>query len=305
MASAGARSDLERLAESYVALGQVESAEQMNAAIDGISDEELDRIYGEASGQLNQLIAMNLDLAAGRGVTHSSSLGSVRSAGLPQPNFSATCPESSEVSYDDLLAARIVLTVAQGVWTGLSRLCNQVAVAIGVGANTSSACIPADIILFAAEETFEFIELCNDDIAGRRADAVLARTGHIHGDIEDVDGDLAAHDADIKLILATLEAKIDLLQGAVDLLGKTQLEQMAHLLGGARAGVMYTDRLVELCDAAQEAIDDATALNYVVSPSLQAKVTQGIALIASDPKAAHDLCRDAYKKSTRGSARLQ
>ena len=134
VASAGARSDLERLAESYVALGQVESAEQMRAAIDGISDEELEQAYAGASGQLNKLIAMNLELAASRGVTQSSALESARSAGFPQPMFSATCPESMEKSYDDLLAARIVLTVAKGVWTGLSRACEEVIVGIGVGA---------------------------------------------------------------------------------------------------------------------------------------------------------------------------
>jgi hypothetical protein len=293
-ASADVRGDLERLAESYASLGRTDAAERLRTAVAGFSDAELDQTFGQVTGQIDELVDLNMELASQIGVAQSPAVESPRSAGFPEPSFSATCPESNEVSYDDLLAGRIALTVAKGVWAAASRACDEVIVAIGVGGNVSLVCIIADELLYAAEETFNFIELCNDDIAGARADAVFARTEHLHGDLE-------THDAEVKALIATIGAKIDLLQGAVDLLAKTQLEQMAVLLGGARAGVMYTDRLVELCDAAQEAIDDATALNYVVNPTLQAKVNEGVALMATDPKKAHDLCRDAYRVSTRGS----
>jgi hypothetical protein len=299
-ASADVRGDLERLAESYASLGQADVAERLRTAVAGFSDAELEQTFGQTSGQIAELVDLNVELASQIGVAHSPAgltLEGPRSAGFPEPSFSASCPESNEVSYDDLLAGRIALTVAKGVWAAASRACDEVIVAIGAGGNVALACIIADEILFAAEETFNFIELCNDDIAGARADAVFARTAHLHDD-------LATHDAEIKALLATIGQKIDLLQGAVDLIAKTQLEQMAHLLGGARAGVMYTDRLVELCDAAQEAIDDAIALSYGVSPSIQAKKDLGISLIATDPKKAHDLCRDAYRKATRLSTTM-
>jgi hypothetical protein len=301
-ASADVRGDIERLAESYASLGRVDAAERLRNAVAGFSDAELDQALGQTSGQIAELVDLNVELASQIGVANSSAVESPmlegpRSAGFPEPSFSASCPESNEVSYDDLLAGRIALTVAKGIWAAASRACDEVIVAIGVGGNVSLVCIIADEILFAAEETFNFIELCNDDIAGARADAVFERTEHIHDDI-------ATHDTEIKALIATIGNKIDLLQGAVDLVAKTQLEQMAIVLGGSRAGVMYTDRLVELCDAAQEAIDDSIALNYDVNPQLQVQRDQGVALIASDPKKAHDLCRDVYRKATRRNARL-
>jgi hypothetical protein len=68
---------------------------------------------------------------------------------------------------------------------------------------------------------------------------------------------------------------------------------------------MYTDRLVELCVHAQEAIDDAAALGYKVLPSAQQRKDEGVALIATDPKLAHDRCRDAYRMATRQSTKQQ
>lgn len=295
VASAGVRGDLDRLAESYASLGRTDAAARLRSAVAGFSDAELEETFGPVAGQIDELVNLNVEIATHVGLAQSSAATeSPRSAGFPEPSFSASCPESSEESYDDLLAGRIALTVARGVWAAASRACDEVIVVIGAGGNGSLICIIADEILYAAEETFSFIEMCNDDIAGARADAVFERTEHLHDDI-------ATHDAEVKALIATIGNKIDLLQGAVDLLAKTQLEQMAVLLGGARAGVMYTDRLVELCDAAQEAIDDANALNYVVNPTLQAKHDQGVALIQTDPKQAHDLCRDAYRVATRGS----
>ena len=78
--------------------------------------------------------------------------------------------------------------------------------AIGVGAMARSSASSPTRPLFAAQKTFEFIELCNDDIAGRRADAVPARTEHIHDDLAD-------HDADIKAELATIQTQLVALQG--------------------------------------------------------------------------------------------
>ena len=296
-ASADVRGDLGRLADSYDALGQVDSAEKIRTAVAGFSDQELQDGFGSVQSRLADITNGNLQIAAARGSAQSSpALESARSAGLPQPMFSANCPESMEKSFDDLFAARIVLTVAKGVWAALSRACDEVIVAIGVGGNLSLPCIIADEVLFAAEETFEFIDRCNDDIAGARADAVFARTEHIHDDLAD-------HDADIKAELATIQTQLVALQGGLDLLLKTQLEEALHLLGGTRMGVTYTDRLAETCTAAQEAIDDAVALGYQINPAVQALHDAGAALIPTDPKKAYDMCRLSYKKATQGSNR--
>jgi hypothetical protein len=123
-ASADIRSDLNRLADSYDALGQVDSAEKIRNEVAGFSDEELKSAFGSVQSQLADITNGNLQIAAARASAQNSPAIAPRSPGFPQPNFSATCQESQEVSYDDLLAARIVLATAEGVWAAASRACN-------------------------------------------------------------------------------------------------------------------------------------------------------------------------------------
>src|SRR5262245_4912012 len=104
-ASADVRADLGRLADTYVALGQTESADQLRAIVDGLSDEELAASFGQVGDQLNRLIDLNMQLAiSGNEALSSPVLEGPRSPGFPQPMFSVNCPESAEKSFDDLFA---------------------------------------------------------------------------------------------------------------------------------------------------------------------------------------------------------
>ena len=60
VASADVRGDLGRLADSYAALGQVESANQLRTTVDGLSNEELAASFGPVDDQLNKLIDLNM-----------------------------------------------------------------------------------------------------------------------------------------------------------------------------------------------------------------------------------------------------
>ncbi len=299
---ADVRGEFGRIAESYVALGQADSAEQLMATVGVFSDAELEETYGGVSGKLSELADLNFDLAIARDINQSfTPVPRSPNPTFPEPVFASACPESSELSFDSFLAAFVVVDVAKAIWAGLDRGCNTIVVAIGVGTNASALCIPVDIVFHAAESVLKGIELCQGDIALARTTATFQRTAHLHTDITEVESDLTTHDAEIKAELALINTKLDAMKDALDQLSKTQLEQMVLVLGGSRAGVMYTDRLPELCDAAQLAIDEADSLGYGVAPGAQAKKDEGAALIATDPKLAHDFCKQAYRLATRGS----
>jgi hypothetical protein len=97
--------------------------------------------------------------------------------------------------------------------------------------------------------------------------------------------------------LDRIEAKIDGIVEALALIGRTQLEQTLVTHAESRLAVLHTDRLDEVCDTAQQAIDAATDAGYHVRAAAQALVDSALLLKASDPKRAVALCRNAYRKA--------
>ena len=109
-----------------------------------------------------------------------------------------------------MFAARIVLKVAQGVWAGASRACDETI----AGFNVTLVCIPVDIVLFAAEEVYAQFEEKDNDIDSAEIEASYDRAGHIHGDIELVQ---ATSDSVAGMVFI-LGAKVDTLTDKVDAL---------------------------------------------------------------------------------------
>ena len=95
--------------------------------------------------------------------------------------------------------------------------------------------------------------------------------------------------------LNRIEAKIDEFVNALALIKRTQLEQTLVAPGESGLTVLHTDRLDEVCDAAQQAIDASAGLGYLVRRRAQYLVDAALPLKASDPKRAVKLCRDAYR----------
>jgi hypothetical protein len=144
------------------------------------------------------------------------------------------CPSSpNRTDADALIAAvrniddaRTALEIAQGIWSVLSRACDEIIVVLGEGFNTSLACIPVDVVLFAAElvigdseSTVEHLQHCNDAVNSAEIGGVYNRSGHIHTDLVthdvDISNQLATHDVDISNQLATHDADIKALLGAI------------------------------------------------------------------------------------------
>ena len=192
----------------------------------------------------------------------------------------------------------IVRSLAQSIWAGISRGCEQEISVLAYGSNFSIACIPVDIVFAAvefvvaeaewgigiAQANIDMTNLCDSLVDTVELTAIYERIGHIHDDVD-------AFKLDVNQRLDVLDAKWDLLL-------KVLLERDLQYDSGDREDVNYTTRLVESCDAAQAAITDAAALGYAVPPRAQKALDSGRLLLATDPKGALDLCRTAYRYAT-------
>jgi hypothetical protein len=203
-AGAGIREDWQAVADAVASTGNITAAMQIEDAINAVPDDELERIYGgvdvtqliedfTASG--NALRA--LDEATGR--TPSTRAIVAASAGFPDAVYPTTplCNGStrsdSNVGAAALLGiqtARIALDSAKVIWSGLSRACDETLVVLGEGGNTSLACIPADIALFAAElgvgvaeDAFGVISFCDGAVDAAEIEGSYDRLEHLHTDI--------------------------------------------------------------------------------------------------------------------------
>ena len=120
----------------------------------------------------------------------SSGMVQIESAGLPdRAGPDAVCNAipgvgTGRVSFAVTTAADAIFLTAAGIRAGLSRGCNQVLVVAGEGGNTSSACIAADVVYYAALAVRAKLTACDLDYTGRTVDANFSRLGHIHTDLE-------------------------------------------------------------------------------------------------------------------------
>jgi hypothetical protein len=251
----------QEIADEIALTGQEMSAKRLEEAVNAISDQDLEKVYGQADmtalievfkrsekalnavDQANfpgskpirvsiaesekaRLDDSNLNAAVQDSGISLMSVGFPDATGYP----GGICPSSpNRTNADALLAAvlnigdaRTALEIAQGVWSALSRVCEEVI----LGVNTSLACIPADLVLFAvelvigdSESTVEHLQNCNDAVNSAEIEGAYDRSGHIHTDLVthdvDISNQLATHDVDISNQLATHDADIKALLGAI------------------------------------------------------------------------------------------
>jgi hypothetical protein len=106
----------------------------------------------------------------------------VLTSGFPNADYDFC--GSTHGSAAALLAAQVTLDIAKGVWAAASRACDQVAVVLGEGGNTSLVCIIADGILTVAEAAFNGVQFCENDIDSAEINGSYRRLAHIHSDLE-------------------------------------------------------------------------------------------------------------------------
>ena len=198
----------------------------------------------------------------------------------------------------------IVRALAQGIWNGLDRACDQTVAALLYGQDFHVACIPVDIIfavvefilaeakwgISIAQANLEMVNLCDALVDTEELTGNYLRLEHLHDDLEQ--------------FRAEENAKLDVIDAKWDLVLRILLERDLQWNSGDRSNVNYIDLLDESCDAADQAIQDTEALGYALHSRAKPSLATGRLLIATDPKAALDLCRQAYRLATVGSKAL-
>jgi hypothetical protein len=182
---------------SYEARGGFEDLSWEELSIFGEAREPVSDLRNALS-DLNELLLR--EMAGGR------DSGSPKTPGLPDAEYSLYGSERNNSVA--MFAARLVLKIAQGVWSGLSRACEEDI----AGFNLSLACIPVDWVLFGAEETYEQFKEKDADIDSAEIEGSYERAGHIHGDIELVQ---ATSDS-IAGMVFILDEKVDVIDGKLD-----------------------------------------------------------------------------------------
>jgi hypothetical protein len=214
-----------------------------------------------------------------------------------------------------LFALREALTAADGLQRAAIHGCNITIIAIGVGGNAASACIISglaigviDAILSSAEVIVDTVIFCDDQIHFAESEASEERTEFLSHQLELHDLEMGervdTHDNQVQAKLLNAIARAAGIEAKIDLAMKTQLEVAMDRRATRRPTIFYEDRLDELCDLAQEAIDDLPAV-YVLSTNAQKFVDDGKAFTRTNPKRAADECIRGYTAATNQSSELQ
>jgi hypothetical protein len=245
---------------------------------------------------------------------------------FPQPNYPSGSPCITPVGVTTsaaikvgfkatLFALREALTAADGLQRAAIHGCNITIIAIGVGGNAASACIISgvaigviDAVLSSAETIVDTVIFCDQQIHFAESEASEKRMEFVSHQLEMHDLEMgeriATHDDEVQIKLQDAITRAGRIEGKIDLALKTQLEVAMDRRATRRPSIFYEDRLDELCDLAQEAIDDLPPV-YVLATNAQKYVNDGKAFKVTDPKRAADECVRGYAAATSNSFELQ
>ncbi len=280
--------------------------------------DHVDRTGGAPGGvPVRELIAESKygGPALGRGAFESAvvprSFGDFPDAtGYPAKGYCPSSPDRSDdlalqIAVDAIQAARIALEAAKVIWSGLSRLCDQTVVVCPVpgGGNTSTLCIAADIVLFAAElavgiaeGVVEHFEFCDSGVDSAEIEGTYERVGHLHTDLQthdtgvkgvvethdlDMKGLLGIHDGDVKGLLAGLlgavaDVQLGVAQNAALIIESSLAHGVCPAWMFTPAGLdgeppdAYEGRLQQVIDIVQKTIEDARTMGCVKERRLKA-----------------------------------
>jgi hypothetical protein len=181
------RADLIQTLATYREVLRADGRLRMDRAIDTVAQlgQEEMQVLGPACSQiqlLRQLVAAARDLPRVQAAA-ARLPASTAGATFPAASYSARCG-SSRNDTESIFAFQVALQVARGVWSVASRGCDEVV----AGFNTSLVCIPADELLFAAEQALEDLKFCDEDIDSAEINGTYARVGFVHEEVVVLDG---------------------------------------------------------------------------------------------------------------------
>jgi hypothetical protein len=343
-ASAAPIDDARALIDAIAASGDSERTWQLTQLVDSMSDSELDTFANSGIRELTDLInRQQAAIKAARAFGYLPPPGAVADGSTSlsaqvtknhndeYPVFtdytpdSVSCPNSpdqTELStivalHASLVGAQAAYKIAKGIYEGASPVCHQLVVAIGVGSNPQTAvCIGLGIAETAVHVAFdvvakalELVDFCDQEVDYAKIRATFHGLEFVHDQLTTHDlemkSQLTTHDTEVQALIDELIARLTRVETKVDLLLKSQLEIAMDRKGGrSRPSVFYEDRLDELCNVAQEAINQLPAV-YLLTHDTQELVTQAQTLKLTNPKLAADRCVQAFVRATSGSSTLQ
>jgi hypothetical protein len=341
VAAAGPRDDAQGLADAIAAFGYPDRAAEIERLVATMSDAEAQALADTGIrditagiykylGAEDVAISLGAPIGTERPPLNLQSNGTAtmqdRSTGLPDGDYPDTlsCPDSPTRSnfqtvfglYTAFVVAKDVAKIAQHALEAGKFGCLTVVVAIGVGGNPQTvACIVlqiafavVDVALEVAFDAIALVDRCDGGIDAAEIEGAYERLAHLHTDLEDHDADikldLMTHDVDIKALLADIIQRLARMEDTLNLVKKSQLEIAMNRRLKTRPSVFYEERLDELCDLAQEAVNDLPVV-YLIAGQAQDLVDDGVAFKLSDPKRAADECVKAFELATKRSQTLQ
>ncbi len=341
VANAGPRDDAQDLADAIRTFGYPAEAAEIEALVAGMSDGEVQTladtgIRGITAGLYEFLdaeevaVSLGAPMATERPSLSGQSSGVVRmqdrSTGLPVGDYPDTlsCPTSPTRSnfqtvfalHTAFVVAKDVAKIAQHALEAGKYGCLTVVVGIGVGGNPQTPiCIAlqiafaiVDVALEVAFDAIDLVDRCDGGIDAAEIEGAYERLDHLHTDLgthdTDIKDDILVHDTDIKALLADIITRLARMEGTLDLIKKSQAEIAMNRRLKIRPSVFYEERLDEICDLAQEAVDDLPVV-YLIAGKAQNLVDDGMAFKITDPKRAADECIKAHELATKRSQTLQ
>lgn len=214
-----------------------------------------------------------------------------------------------------IFALREVLTAADGVQRAAMPACNAIVIAIGGGGNAAGVCTISAIALSVADAALDLAEVyiddmifCDEQVHFEQSAGSLTRLEYTSHQVEihdlEIGEQLALHDDEVQVKLRDTIARAIRIESKMDLGLKTQLEVSMDRKYNTRPSVSYEERLDELCDLAQEAIDELPSA-YVLAKHAQRSVDHGLQFKTTDPKRAASECVRGFTLATSGSVELQ
>jgi len=236
---------VERLGRSDLVATLDEAIEQVLVANDadlGPFVGAIDEIQ-DYSGALQMLDAAIQEAAAVGGAQSARTLSVVSNGTVPPPVLTpppyfdggaagifCRLPDATigvRTNTEAVVIAKIALSAAKVVWTAAEVACGLDVVQVGTVGIGFFGCAGYAAVVGTAEAVVEGFEMCDATIDEAHLDAAFFRAEdnfilgtHTHEDLathdRNIDAELAAHDAEVKALLATLQISVDENQEKLD-----------------------------------------------------------------------------------------
>jgi hypothetical protein len=155
--------------------------------LERVKPEDFAQAFPEGGPEISPLLQATEDLRSALSAARQPTAPEVPGPSLPtlpdRPPILGAC---NGIAHDSTtsFALLIVQQAAEVLLSASGRVCDQVAVVAGFGANTSAVCLPLEIALTAAKIPFELASFCGGEEDSSFLEGTFDRVQHLHGDLQ-------------------------------------------------------------------------------------------------------------------------